>query len=426
MMNVDGSHARQIAQGSDVKWSPDGKRIAYIATGEPTGSQIFVKCMDAEGSVSQISHLTETPSSLEWAPDGRSIAFTMNVPIKDNWRIAMPAPPKGAKWIEAPHVVTRLNFRSDRIGFTDDSYRHVFVIPADGGTPRQITDGDWSHSAASFSADGKWLAFSGLRVTDAEHAFRKSFIYAANVETGEIRQLTKSSGTASAPTYSPDGKHIAFMSADSVDHSAWAESKLAVMDADGSKVHVVSGTLDRPISGVVWAPDHSRLYFGLANDESKNFYFTTTAGAFKPLTAGRQVLTVTSVSANGTVVGTRSTSTMPNDVVTFFLPKAATPLSTFTQLTAVNADILTGKELAQTEEIWYTSKDGMKIQGWIVKPPGFDRNRKYPLILDIHGGPQSMYDARFPTARQGYAANGYFVLYTNTRGSIRLGAKFTN
>jgi dipeptidyl aminopeptidase/acylaminoacyl peptidase len=426
MMNVDGSHARQLGQGSDVKWSPDGNRIAYVAKGEPTGSQVFVRWMDAEGATSQISHLTESPSSLEWAPDGKSIAFTMNVPTPDNWRIAMPAPPKGAKWTEAPHIVTRLNFRSDRIGFTDDSYRHVFVIRADGGTPRQITDGDWSHSAASFSADGKWLAFSGLRINDAEHAFRKSYIYAANVETGEIKQLTKNSGTASGPTYSPDGKHIAFMSADSVDHSAWAEAKLTVMDADGSNIHVVSGNLDRPISGVIWAPDNSGLYFGVESEGSKNFYFTTTSGALKPLTTGKQVLTVTDVSANGTAVGTRSTSTMPNDVVTFSLPKTTTPASTFTQLTAVNADVLAGKELAQTEEIWYTSKDGTKIQGWIVKPPGFDRTRKYPLILDIHGGPQSMYNVGFSFARQDHAANGYVVLYTNPRGSTGYGAKFTN
>ena len=426
MMNADGSHTRQLGQGSDVKWSPDGKRIAYIAKGEPTGSQIFVKWMDAEGATSQISHLTESPSSLEWAPDGKSIAFTMNVPITENWRIPMPAPPKGAKWIEAPHIVTRLNFRSDRVGFTDDAYRHIFVIPADGGTPRQITDGDWSHSAASFSADGKWLAFSGLRITDAEHAFRKSFIYAANVETGEIKQLTKNAGTASGPIYSPDGKHIAFMSADSVDHSAWAESKLTVMDADGSNVHVVSGNLDRPISGVIWAPDNSGLYFGAESEGSKNFYFTTTAGAVKPLTTGKQVLTVSDVSANGTVVGTRSTSIMPNDVVTFSLPKTTTPVSTFTQLTSVNADVLAGKEIAQTEEIWYTSKDGMKIQGWIVKPPGFDRTRKYPLILDIHGGPQAMYNVAFSFARQDHAANGYVVLYTNPRGSTGYGAKFTN
>src|SRR5215207_1114100 len=163
LMNADGTHQRALVQGSDVHWAPDGKRIAYVAKGEPQGQQIFVRWMDAEGATTQISHLTEAPSSLEWSPDGKQLAFTMNVPVKESWRIPMPAAPKGAKWTEAPKVVTRLNYRSDRVGFTDESFRHIFVIPADGGTARQISNGDWSASGPSFSADGKWIAFSSLR-----------------------------------------------------------------------------------------------------------------------------------------------------------------------------------------------------------------------------------------------------------------------
>src|SRR5581483_6304368 len=165
-MNVDGTHQRALGPGSGVRWSPDGKRIAYIARCEPSGPQIFTRWMDAEGAVTQISHLTEAPSALEWSPDGRTIAFNMNVPTRENWRIAMPTPPRGAKWTEAPKIVTRLNFRRDREGYTDEYYRHIFTIPADGGTPRQITDGDWNHGAPSFSADGKSIVFSSLRVDD--------------------------------------------------------------------------------------------------------------------------------------------------------------------------------------------------------------------------------------------------------------------
>ena len=425
MMNADGSQPRALVQGSDVHWSPDGKRIAYVAKGEPSGSQIFVRYMDAEGATTQISHLTESPSGLEWSPDGKSIAFTMNVPVRDTWRIAMPTPPKGAKWTEAPKVITRLNWRSDRVGFTDESYRHIFVIPADGGTARQITNGDWNHSGPSFSADGKFLAFSSLREPDAEHAFRKSHIYVANLATGEIKQLTKRAGTSSGPQYSPDGKMIAFMSADSVDHSAWAETKLWVMNADGSNAHVVSGNLDRPISGVTWAEDNSGLYLNVDSEGSRNLYFATVGGQYHPVTTGKQVLTVSAVTKAGMAVGVRSTPVLPNDVVTFTVPKTGT-ISSFTQLTNVNEDVLAGKQLATTEEIWYTSKDGLKIQGWIVKPPGFDASKKYPLILEIHGGPQSMYNVAFNFSRQDHAANNYVILYTNPRGSTGYGEKFTN
>jgi dipeptidyl aminopeptidase/acylaminoacyl peptidase len=425
MTNADGSHARSLVQGADVRWSPDGKRIAYIAKGDPAGQQIWVRWMDAEGAATQISHLTEAPANLEWAPDGKSIAFTMNVPVQNNWRIAMPTPPKGAKWIEPPKVVTKLDFRSDRIGFTDEGLRHIFVIPADGGTPRQITNGDWNHGGPSFSADGKWIAFSSNRVADAEHAFRQSDIYVASVETGEIKQITHHPGTNSGPSFSPDGKYIVFMSADSTDHSAWAESKLTLMNADGSNRHIISGNLDRPISGIIWAPDAGGVYFNVESEGSRNLYFASTGGQMRPITAGKHVLTVSDVSASGVAVGVRSTPTKSNDVVTFAVPKTGTA-SAFTQVTAVNDDVLAGKELAQTEELWYTSRDGLKIQGWIVKPPDFDPKKKYPLILDIHGGPQSMYNVGFNFARQDHAANGYVVLYTNPRGSTGYGAKFTN
>ena len=425
LMNADGTHQRALVQGTDVSWSPDGKRIAYIAKGEPSGQQIFVRWMDAEGATTQISHLTDSPSNLQWSPDGKSIAFTMNVPAHDSWRIPMPTPPKGAKWTETPTVVTRLNYRSDRVGYTDDSYRHIFVLPSGGGTARQVTNGDWNHSAPAFSADSKTIAFSSLRVPDAEKAFRKSEIYAANLATGQITELTHRAGTNTSPEYSPDGKLIAFMSADSVDHSAWAETKLWMMNADGSNAHVVSGNLDRPISNVVWAEDNSGVYFNVESAGSKNLYFATPSGQFRPVTSGAHVLTVSSVSKSGVAVGIRSTPTKPNDVVGFSIPKTGT-VSTFTQLTAVNEDVLAGKELAQTEELWYTSKDGLKIQGWIVKPPDFDPSKKYPLILEIHGGPQSMYNVGFSFARQDHAASNYVILYTNPRGSTGYGEKFTN
>ncbi len=427
LMNADGSHPRSLVQGSDVRWSPDGKRIAYVAKGEPTGAQIWVRWMDAEGAASQVSRVTEPPAALEWAPDGKSIAFTMNVPAKADadWRIAMPAAPKGAKWIEAPKIVTRLDFRSDRIGYTDEGYRHIFVIPADGGTPRQITNGNWNHGGPSYSADSRHIAFSSNRVDDAEHAFRESEIYSANLESGAITALTHHAGPDNNPAYSPDGKFIAYMSGDSVDHSAWQESKITLMNADGSGRRVLTGSVDRPISGMLWATDGSGVYFNVESEGSKNLYFATTAGQVRPITSGAHVLTVTDVGKNGLAVGVRSTPVKSNDVVTLNVPKAGAT-SSFAQVTAVNDDVLSGKELAQTEEVWYTSKDGLKIQGWIVKPSGFDPSRKYPLVLDIHGGPQAMYNVGFSYARQDEAANGYVVLYTNPRGSTGYGYKFTN
>lgn len=426
LMNADGSHPRALVQGSNVRWSPDGKRIAYIAKGDPGGAQVWVRWMDAEGATSQISHLNESLGSLQWSPDGKSIAFTMNVADRSaDWRIPMPAPPKGAKWIDPPKIVTRLDYRSDHAGFDDEAYTHIFVIPADGGTPRQVTSGDWNHDAPSFSADGKWVAFSSTRVPEAQHEFRQSEIYAANVETGEIRQLTHHSGTDTSPSYSPDGKYIAYMSADSTYHAQVDDPKVTLMNVDGSNRRVLTASVDRTLSDVFWASDASGVYFSVSSEGTKNLYFAPVAGAVRQVTTGAHMLTVGDVSASGVAVGLRATPVKPNDVVTFNVPKAGTA-SSFAQVTSVNDDVLAGKALAQTEEVWYKSKDGMRIQGWIVKPPDFDAKKKYPLILDIHGGPHGMYNVAFNFARQNHAAQDFVVLYTNPRGSTGYGLKFTN
>lgn len=427
IMNADGTHDRYLADGSDAQWSPDGKRIAYVAEGQPSGAQIFVKWVDLEGPGSQISNLTESPSALVWAPDGKSLAFNMNVPEQPDpeFRIAMPAPPKGAKWIEPPKIVTRLNFRSDRIGYVDTYYRQIFTISADGGEARQLTTGDWNASAPAFSGDGQWIAFSSLRIPDAEHAFRHSVIYAANVTSGDVKELTHLNGTSGGASYSPDGKMIAFTHADSVDHSAWSEGNIWVMNADGSNPHNVTASLDRPVSDILWAPNNAGVYFNVQSEGSENLYYASTSGQVRPVTTGKHVLAVTDLARNGLAVGTRTTPTMPGDVVTFTVPMSGT-VSTFAQRTNIDASILAGKKVAQTEEFWYPTKDGQRIQGWIVKPPDFDPNKKYPLILQIHGGPQSMYNVAFNFARQDEAAKGYVVVYTNPRGSTGYGEKFTN
>ena len=427
IMNADGTHDRFLADGSGAQWSPDGKRIAYVAEGKPAGAQIFVKWVDLEGPGSQVSNLTESPSNLAWSPDGKAIAFNMNVPdpLGAEWHIPMPAPPKGAKWVEPPKIVTRLNFRRDRIGYSDTYYTQIFTISPDGGEARQVTTGNWNASAPAFSGDGQWVAFSSLRVPDAEHAFRHSELYAANVRTGEVRQLTHQSGTSGGPVYSPDGRLVAYTHADSVDHSAWSQGNIWIMNADGSNAHAVTASLDRPVSGVLWAPDGRGVYFNTQSEGSQNLYYASTSGQVRAVTTGTQVLNVTDLSRSGLAVGIRSTPTMPGDVVTFAIPASGTT-STFAQRTDVNGSLLSGKKLATTEGIWYTSKDGLKIQGWIVKPPDFDPHKKYPLVLHIHGGPQAMYNVAFNFANQDEAAKDYVVLYTNPRGSTGYGEKFTN
>ncbi len=420
LMNADGTKNRVLVKGSGAKWSPDGSRIAFIAPGEPGGAQIWVRYMDAEGATTQITRLTESPSDIEWSPDGRTIAFGMLVRGTDPWRIAMPTPPRGAKWTEAPRVVTSVKYRADRQGFLEDGARQLFTVPADGGTPRQITTGRWPANGTTWMPDGKSLVFTSLRTADAEYAWRETEIYKVDVASGAISALTTRKGPDNNPTPSPDGARIAYTGYDSTD-ATWKDAILYVMDANGKNPKPLTTKLDRSPSGLIWATDGSGIYFTAENEGSRHLYRVTLAGEVTQVTKGMQVLTTTDISRTGVAVGVASSPLKPNDVVSFEVKNP-----TLRQLTDVNGDVLSGKQLATTEEVWYTSVGGQRIQGWIVKPADFDPKKKYPLMLEIHGGPHSMYNVGFNFSRQDHVSNGYVLLYTNPRGSTGYGSAFGN
>src|SRR5712692_10214154 len=216
IMAADGSKNRFLVKGSSARWSPDGTRIAYLAEadGEPKATQVFVRWMDAEGATSQITRLTETPSELRWSPDGKVVSFAMLVPKKAEWDLSMPSSPKGAKWTAAPRMVDRLHFRQDQRGFMETGFMHLFVVPADGGTPRQLTTGDWNVGARfdglesgvgyDWTPDAKTIVFDGLKEADADYRYRESQLYAVEVSSGSVRQLTTRRGNWGKPVVSPD------------------------------------------------------------------------------------------------------------------------------------------------------------------------------------------------------------------------------
>lgn len=426
IMNADGSKPRKLVDGSAPSWSPDGSRIAYTADGEPNKTpQIFTRYMDAEGSVTQVTRLTSAPGALRWSPDGKTLAFTTQVPNNT------PAPkaegqlaafrPRGATWTAAPRVVSALHYRQDQQGFLPDATQQLFSVSADGGTPHQITTGMWSAGAGQWTPDGKTLVFSsGPRVPDAEYEWRESDIYSVDVATGTIKQLTKRKGPDNGPAVSPDGKMIAYTGYD-YSTDTWIDSKMYLMNIDGSGSKQLLD-IDRSPQGLEWAPDGTGIYFTAQSEGSQNLYFVGLDGKSKKITDGKQMLTVTDMHPSGVVVGTLSSPTLPGDVVTFNV-KTPTQIK---QLTDVNGDVLAGKKLGATEEIWYTSVDNFKIQGWIVKPPDFDPNKKYPLMLSIHGGPHAMDNVAFKFGYQEHASNGFVTLYTNPRGSTGYGSKFGN
>jgi dipeptidyl aminopeptidase/acylaminoacyl peptidase len=430
IMNADGSRQRFMVEGGSPRWSPDGTRLAYIAPADGK-AQIFVRWMDAEGATSQVTRLTESPGSLAWSPDGNWLSFSMAVPYDNTWKIAMPAAPQGAKWTPAPRRVNTLHYRQDRVGFTQPTHTHLFVVPATGGTARQITQGDFNVGYRfddlgigvnyDWTPDGKSIVFDGYLESNADYNYRNSDLHVVDVATGQMRKLTRTTGTWTNPSISPDGKTIAYAGYDST-RKSYKTSELYMMGIDGSNPHLVSGNLDRDVGDFIWATDGSGVYFDTQNQGTANLHFQPLRGNYRQVTQGNHMLGVSSISKTGVAVGTQASYLEPGDIVAFSLAKPGD----VTQLTHVNDDVLANIKLGTVEEVWYPSSNGAKIQGWIVKPHDFDPKKKYPLVLEIHGGPHGMYNVAFNYMYQNFAADGDVVLYTNPRGSTGYGTAFGN
>lgn len=431
IMDADGSRHRFLIDGSNARWSPSGDRILFIAKGDNDKPQIFIRWMNDEGAVSQVTRIDISPSSPEWSPGGEQIAFVAIVPTKDKWDIDLPSAPEGAEWTEPPRVLDRLHYRQDGVGFTEPGFMHLFVVPAESGTARQLTEGDWNvgsrfdglyfGAGLSWMLDGNTIIFDGLNDSDGDFVYRKSQIYSMDVASREVTQLTTVPGYWSGPAVSNDGRRIAYLGYEESDVT-YEMPRIHVMDSDGSNARLVAADFDRPASNLMWANNNRGFYFTAQDQGYVNVFFSNLNGDVRSVTSGQHSISLQSVNrATSTGVGVRSSFHEPGDVHSFLLNGRGAP----EKLTSVNSDLLTDKSLGSHEEFWYEASDGNRAHGWIVKPPNFDPDKKYPLLMEIHGGPFGMYVGRFNFQYQVFASNGFVVLYTNPRGSTGYGEAFS-
>ena len=437
LINADGSGARSLGKGGSVVWAPDSRRIAYVAPADDGSESIFIRDLDSSEAPLQLVRDANWSGNLAWSADGKTLAFTMLVPrVTKDWQFDLPGRPSQAKWAAEPRIIERLVFRRDGVGFLDDGRMHVFTVPASGGAVRQLTQGDHDFGGGpdfvgnlSWTPDSREIVFSTFNPEQWEYPWRESDVHAIDVATGKVRQLTTRKGPDFNPVVSPDGRWVAYGGYDWSDDS-YIPTQLNVAGIDGSNPHSITASLDRSIyphpygsepKTYWWAKDSSGLYFVAADRGSTNLYFASRSGAVKQITEGDHSLAVTDVNGRGTAVGTLSTYHQPNDLVIFDVrsPKPR-------RITAVNEALLRDVRLGEVEEIWFRSTDDLQIQGWLIKPPDFDPQRKYPLILNIHGGPHWLFRKAFDYPMQEHAANGYVVLYLNPRGSTSYGASFGN
>jgi len=431
ILNADGTSHRKLTSRevneSKATWSPDGNRIAFVSNTKE-GSEIYMYWV-LTGQIAKLSQLEMPPGNITWSPDGKLIAFTMFKSEKLPVVIKMPQKPKGANWAKPARITNRLKHEADGRGYLKPGFTHIYTIPSQGGTPEQITSGNYNHTGTlSFSPDSKSIYFSANRVEDWEYDFRNSEVYNVNIHTKIIKVLTSQKGPDFSPKVSPNGKKIAFLGfKDNV--QTHQNRVLYLMNSNGKNRTTISGNFDNSISNIVWDSSGNGLYFTYDEKGNSKVAYISLSGKVTKLadnlggtTIGRPYASGSfSVAKNGTIVYTHTRPEYPSELAVI-KDKESSKL-----ITNLNEDLLSRRVLGKTEEVWYTSSfDGRKIQGWLVKPPFYDSRKKYPLLVENHGGPILNYGDRFTSEIQLYAADGYVVFYPNPRGSTSYGEEFAN
>ena len=443
MINADGSGHRALTTGLEnvhtPRWSPDGLRLAFISNAHVKNDagakpQIYVRDMET-GDTTIISHTSETPAGISWSPDGSQIAFTMlkqeGAPVVGD----MPTAPAGAKWKDPARIVDQMVYRFNGAGYLPYGYHHIYTVPAEGGTARQISSGDFKHAgpgsragSLNWSPDGSEIILSMNRREGADWKPHNTDVFAYDIESGSVSQLTTRNGADGSASLSPDGQMVAYLGFDD-EGLGFHTTELYVQDRDGSNRRSLTPTLDRSVHAVAWAKDNSGLYFAYDDRGTTKLAFTDLSGDRRDIYAGLSGgsgysayggSAQFSVANDGTLAFVTASTNRAEDI-------AVGKDGSFNIVTDVNGDLFAQRSLGTVEEITYPSSvDGREMHGWVIYPPGFDASKKYPLLIEIHGGPFANYGPRFDFGKQYYAAQGYVVLYTNPRGSTSYGKEFAN
>ncbi|MGB0835761.1 MAG: S9 family peptidase [Psychrobium sp.] len=425
--SIDGKSHRPLLSGKSNFWSPvyspSGDRLAYLSNVEGK-TQLYVRWMDS-GQTALVTNVQSSIGSITWSPDGKQIAFAMNV--SDNskpLKVKMPKKPKGAKWSKPVKYVTKAKYQADGRGILSPAYKHIFVVPSEGGTPRQLTSGNFNHGGKlSWSTAGDKIYFSANRNKEWEYQQRDSDIFSVSLQ-GDIIQITDDEGSEYNPTVSPDGKYLAYLDTDGK-KLAYRNRYLMVKKIGSDSTKNLSKDIDNSIANIHWQKKGKGLYYQMAERGSVTIGYTTIKGKHKKLVTGLgggsmgRPYTSATFDVNDDVIAfTKGRTDRPADIYSLYRGKER-------QLTELNEDVLGHKILGEVKEIVYKSSiDGEEIQGWYILPPNFDPEKKYPLILEIHGGPHLSYGPHFTAELQRYAAEGYVVFYDNHRGSTSYGERF--
>ena len=423
-----------IAPNMDVsqpRWSLDGESLAYV--GRPEGGKAGIYIFrPAVGRSDLVASLDRSPGELAWSPDGRNIAFLMSAPEPAETLGTPLVKPEGAKWADPLRITSRIEYKRDGEAERKPGHGHVFVVPTSGGSARALTSGSFEDSGPlSWTPDGSAILFTSRRGPNWERERDLYAIYRVTIADGALTRLTDNKGPDTSASVSPDGTKVAFTGY-TQKYRGYETRRIYVMDIDGKNLRALADPADRSVDKTQpqWSPDGKYLYVSFEDHGADKVARVGLDGGIETLVpelgGGAGIVDMPyaggafSVSKNGVVAFTQGAADHPSDI-------AIVQRGAVRRLTDLNADLLAHAQLGAVQPLIVRSgADGAAIDAWLVTPPGFDPARRYPMILEIHGGPFASYGPLFSTDDQLYAAAGYVVLYVNPRGSTGYGEAFAN
>lgn len=417
-------------RATSPRWSPEGSKLAFVSNRNEK-SQLYVMPVNG-GEAEQVTFCKNGARGPVWSPCGTKILFSTSVESAEDLHSTSSKSEEKKK--PEPLVVEKMRYKSDAKGFLDNKNDHLAILDLKTKEVSLLTEGDRDYGSAAWSPDGTKIAFVA-NLEENPDVSLVSDVYVMDVQSKEKKKITHSNGFFSTISFSPDGQYLGFLGHEKEFHSATLTRVWVTQIATG-ETHCLTENLDVEVGdvaigdfhsgnvnpGLMWTEESEGFYFLMSDQGATGIYFGSLDGSMYPIhLPDEHVYAVSMLTDTHEAIVGVSNSTDPGEL--YHLDFRS---QTRTQLTKVNETWKNEVELSVAEPIRYKAPDGWDLHGWIMKPAGFEEGKKYPTILEVHGGPHAMYANTYFHEFQTLTAQGFVVLFTNPRGSHGYGQEFVD